>query len=281
MKLASLAPEATGLLSPAFAAGDPERYEPSTVERFVDACPEPVDLGPAAACVAEVIASTAPESPQADARLAPALHGALPITRRTAADPGVWRYLTVVAFPEYVRHRWGHRTWATTRGRFWRPGMRPDSNALGRLWWIAELTRDRADYELTVRVLARTTVANVLFTRRMSHHRPLVAAFVRVLADAPATVVEAAATRLSADLSTRVLEALDERALVTSLRGIRADVEAGALRAGRIFATARSSRKASCRSSPGSWLGDSRHVWCQGLLRAIALGSAAVIGGTA
>lgn len=81
-----------------------------------------------------VIATTVPfDAAAIDAALACALHRALPLSRRLAADWGLWRYLAVVHRPDIVRHRWELRSWTTMRDRFWRGGTRPGSNVFGRL----------------------------------------------------------------------------------------------------------------------------------------------------
>src|SRR5690348_3937505 len=45
------------------------------------------------------------ERSRADAWLAPRLHAALRLTRREAADRGVWNYLALVQLDDYVRWR--------------------------------------------------------------------------------------------------------------------------------------------------------------------------------
>jgi hypothetical protein len=166
-----------------------ERYAREVVERFDEA-----DL-------------------QMDAFAAPAFHAALPLTRREAADPAPFRYLAIVRHPEVVRHRWPYRSFATMRQRFVRHGTRHDANAFSRWWWIAELTRDGSDYELTRSVLARSSLATHLFSRHLCHHRPAIQACIDVLGEAPGAEVEATLRIVGKALSTRVFEAMTREEL--------------------------------------------------------------------
>ena len=127
--------------------------------------------------------------------------------------------------PDFVRHRWENRAWATMRTRFWMPGTRPDSNAFSRLWWIAELTRDGDSCDLTRRVLARQSLANSIFVRNFSFYRPAVGAFAFVLEYASAEVLEAVARRFNAVLSTNTLEGQSTEKLAELLKDIRQEVD--------------------------------------------------------
>src|SRR5690606_3886261 len=115
-----------------------------------------------------------------DAAVAPEIHQSLPLSRRVASDPGVWRFLTVVHRPDYVPHRWAMRSKAQMVRRYWDFGTRPDSNAFARLWWIAELTitKDASGdpYHLTRRVLGAQPLATAIFTRTLSQYAPAVSA---------------------------------------------------------------------------------------------------------
>ncbi|RMG97525.1 MAG: hypothetical protein D6705_08570 [Deltaproteobacteria bacterium] len=217
LRLARLVPEARAfVLTPEFVRGE-RAYDPDELAQWCDDADEDVDLEPFVASVEEVLASAEPGTAKVDALAAPKIHRALPISRRTAADPGIWRFLAVGVAPGLVRHRWPVRTLATTRRRFWAPGMRHDSNTIGRLWWIAELTRNGDDYGLTRSVLESSNLATLLFVRRIGHHRPIVAGFVRFFARADAPAVEPLVARFSAVASTCALDALDADTVVAIL----------------------------------------------------------------
>lgn len=71
-----------------------------------------------------------------DAEQAIDLHQTLILPRRVAADRMVWPWLASLAFPEYTARRYsGARI---NRDRF---GTDLNKNAIGRLWWGAELSR--------------------------------------------------------------------------------------------------------------------------------------------
>jgi len=191
--------------------------QPGAIERWPESAwlplvvdpPRGIDLGALDAVIAELVQRFERFDAAMDAWLAPRLHRALPMSRREAAEPGVWRYLSVVHGPELVRHRWENVSWPLTRARFWSTGTRHTSNPYARLWWIAEMTREAHDYALTERALARQSLAIQLFVRAWSAHRPAVAACVDGLGDAPGEVVERVARELSRHLGTVTLEALD------------------------------------------------------------------------
>ncbi|MEM6954545.1 MAG: DUF6339 family protein [Myxococcota bacterium] len=149
-------------------------------------------------------------SPLMDPVLAVALHRALPLGRREAADPGPWRYLAVAYAPHVVRHRWTYRGFDGMRSRFWSAGFRFDSNAFSRWWWVAELTRKGDDYALTRAALESSVLSTHLFTRALAWHRPTLAACIRQLRGAGPADVERALRTLGKLLSVRVPEAMSE-----------------------------------------------------------------------
>jgi len=222
--LRALHPDGRRLVVPELASGERDRWPEAAYAGLVRELPTRVELDDLDAAVDAVLADFAPYDAAIDARAAVALHRALPLSPREAAEPGVWRFLAVIHRPDFVRHRWENRSWKTMRTRFWRIGTRPDSNALARLWWIAELSRRGRDYATTERVLSRQPLANNLFVRDMASYRPLVHAYVEALHDAPSGVIEACTRALQRRLSLVVLESLDEAELTALLRELRARV---------------------------------------------------------
>ncbi|MEZ4444868.1 MAG: DUF6339 family protein [Polyangiaceae bacterium] len=221
MILARLHPDARRLVTPELMSGVVDRWsERAYAELLRDADVE-LELGALDAAIDRVLAIHARFEPAIDAALAEPLHRALPLSRRHASDPGIWRFLTVVHRPDVVRHRWENRSLALTKRRYWTPGTRPDSNTLARLWWIAELTRDGDDYALTTRVLERPALATALFVRQLGWYRPAVAACADGLSDAPSLVIDGTMRLLGKALSTIVVESRREEellSLVTELR---------------------------------------------------------------
>lgn len=147
----------------------------------------------------------------ADIWLAPRLHYALRLSRRQAADRGLWRWLGCVFAPDLVRWRWGSpdkesrdpKSAANTErfvGLYYK-------HALARLWWMAELFRDGPDYDFVAAALGNPDIPNNLFRMDVAYHRPTALAAVRVLdgktgrqANALAKAVNSAATTLVIDV---------------------------------------------------------------------------------
>lgn len=208
------------LVTPELGRGEIERYPEEVVRGFVEPLPRVIELDAFDEAITEILASTTKwESGEIDPRAAIEIHRALPLSRREAGDWGVWRYLAVVHRPDFIRHRWEFRSWATIQARFWRPGTRPDSNTIGRLWWVAELSAVDGDYELTRRVLVTQSLTKSIFIRNLSDYRPAVQAAVEVLEGEPTEVAERVLLRLHRYLSTMPLEGLTREELVGVIRG--------------------------------------------------------------
>lgn len=222
MKLYRLGAEAQHLVTRELASGAIARLSEVTYSQFIEETEVPIELDAFDAVAEDLLRSTVRHDTGFDRVAAPALHRALPLSRREAALPGVWRYLAVVHRPELVRHRWEDRSWATTRTRYWALGTRPDSNAFYRLWWIAELTRDGDSYTLTEDVLDRQPLATQIFIRQFSHYRPAVVAFMQVMQDAASPDIERVAKELYGRLSTLILESMSADELQTLIRELAA-----------------------------------------------------------
>lgn len=216
--LFSLQSSAMALLTDDFVDGALARWPEEAWQPHAEDTEREVDIAELLGTIDELLQETKPQDPGLDIEGAARLHRALPVDRRIASDPGIWRYLAIVARPELVRHRWRTDQPSTRRSRFWGFGTRPDSNAFCRLWWIAELTRSGDDYQLTGRILRNYTLTTALFVRELAEHRPLLEAAVEVLGDAPASVVDPAMKRMQARLSISTLERLKKEELITLLR---------------------------------------------------------------
>jgi hypothetical protein len=220
-KLLRLTNDGQRLATPDLASGETEQWGEATWLDVVAAFSRDVALGPLHKALDGISKRFEPFDTAIDGALAPELHRALRLTRREAADLGLWRFLTVVARPDFVRHRWEYNSWAQMRARFLRGGTRPDSNALCRLWWIAELTQSENDYSLTERVLRSQSLANAIFVRSLSFYRPAIAAIVEVLGGEAAEEVERRMVLLTRWLAVTPLEGLSFEQLVARLRSLR------------------------------------------------------------
>lgn len=116
-------------------------------------------------------------SSELDTWLAPRLHAALRLPPRVAADPDLWRWISIELMADYIheRHAKDGRVIA------WRfTGSDRLRNAAARLWWIAELTRNGPDYSMVRSALSRVRVAEFALELKYSWFRPAAIAFVRV-----------------------------------------------------------------------------------------------------
>ncbi|WP_239527742.1 DUF6339 family protein [Haloferax volcanii] len=158
-----------------------------------------------------------------DGALAEEIHRALDITRRTAGDPGLWHWLAVVRYPELVRHRWEYRSEEAMREKFLGAGSDLYSNAIHRLWWIAELTSCDGGYSTTDAVFANQTMVNKVFDRWFARYQPAVRAMCDELADEPSRVIDETTRRFNHALTNVQLEGLSENEAREMVRQIVAE----------------------------------------------------------
>lgn len=120
-----------------------------------------------------------------DRKAAPAVHQAVDISRREAADSGIWHDLAIRQFPEFVRHRWKYGGTQAMKKKFWTYGVPLDSvsNTFERLWWIAELTRDGDDYTYTRRAFGNRRLCFRVFDIQLGRYKPAARACIEVLHD--------------------------------------------------------------------------------------------------
>ena len=159
-----------------------------------------------------------------DGALARDVHECLDVARRTAGDPGLWHWLAVVRYSEFVLHRWQFNSEAAMREKFLGAGSDLYSNAIHRLWWIAELTHDGDDYSLTDAVLANQTMVNKVFDRWFARYRPAVVAMCDELSDEPSWVIDETTRKFNHALTNIQLEALNEDEARHMIRQIVDDV---------------------------------------------------------
>lgn len=155
-----------------------------------------------------------------DGELVEPVHRGLDISRRVAGDPGLWHWLAVSRYPEFVRHRWQFNSEEAMREKFLGAGSDLYSNALHRLWWIAELTCEGDDYSTTQTVFSNQTMVNKVFDRWFARYRPAAIAMCDELADEPSWIIDETTNRFNHATTSVQLEALtesDARELVTEI----------------------------------------------------------------
>ncbi|NVB39845.1 hypothetical protein G6O69_18525 [Pseudenhygromyxa sp. WMMC2535] len=201
-----LGPTGRRLVTPELAKGELDTHPREVWAPHCDLLERDHPLDELGEAIARLQAEIPAHSTELDARAAPLIHQALPLSRREAADTGIWRFLAVVVHPAFIRHRYEFQSWTTMRARFWRAGLRHDSNTFSRLWWIAELTRLEDDYSLTKRAFASQSLAIQVFIRSFAHYRPAAAACIDALEEQPTAIIERVLPRFHANLSTVALE---------------------------------------------------------------------------
>lgn len=121
------------------------------------------------------------EPNKSDAWLAPRVHAALRLFRSEVAVLGMWEYLTVCVpqIRAYVIWRWGGENGEVNDLlRVWGRDRR---NALARLWWSAELTRNGPDYSPTEDLFISQDAVNYLTDTLMFNNRPAAIAFTKIV----------------------------------------------------------------------------------------------------
>lgn len=206
-----LTEEGRRLVSREFLEGEAE-IESDAIEDHVEPLPgaPSADLQQLDTRVRAVIREYGEFDTSMDKVLATDVHRLLDVTRRVAADPGLWHWLAIVRYPDFVRHRWEYRSEEAMREKFLGAGSDLYSNAIHRLWWIAELTSDGEDYTLTETVFSNQTMVNKVFDRWFARYQPAVVAICDELADEPSRVMDETTRRFNHALTNVQLEALSE-----------------------------------------------------------------------
>ncbi len=156
-----------------------ETFPSAELLRYAKSFERPIPLDPLLSCLAEAKRLFA-EHPadQSDGWLAPRVHATLRLSRREAADMEVWEFLTL-AIPEvreYVLWRWATNETLRDPKRIFGSDRR---NALARLWWVAELTRNGKDYAVTETAFqVGQDLINYITDVAFAHNRPAAIAYV-------------------------------------------------------------------------------------------------------
>ena len=216
------------LVSDPFLKGEAE-IDSDELAEFVEPMPgEPTaDLEALDEVVNRVVSNHSRYDTAMDGALAADVHRYLDVSRRVAGDPGLWHWLAVERYPHFVRHRWKYRSKTAMREKFLGAGSDLYSNALHRLWWIAELTQDEStgSYEVTDLVFGNQTIVNKVFDRWFARYEPAAVAMVREIADEDSGVVDEATNQFNHALSSVQLEGLDESEAEEMVREIVEDVK--------------------------------------------------------
>jgi hypothetical protein len=187
-----------------FVSGIPDAVYSSTVD-----LKRLVDLEPLGQVIDHAMKEFGHRNIESDAWLAPRVHATLRLQRLEAADRRIWDYLSIIAFPDYVKWRW-LKNGKINLDRVAGPDHR---HALARLWWSAELTRNGPDYGPTVKVFGLQTAVQFILELKAFCNRPAALGFVEFLSTAKNggwvgdEEVKKYANALNFALSTTVLDA--------------------------------------------------------------------------
>jgi len=220
-KLKRLTEDGRRLIGDSFLLGD-DSLDEDDLSDYVEPLPgnPTADLSALDTVVDRVVSEHSMYDTSMDAALASNVHQHLDITRRTAGDPGLWHWLAVVRYPHFVRHRWEYHSEEAMREKFLGAGSDLYSNAIHRLWWIAELTHEGDGYSLTNTVFSNQTMVNKVFDRWFARYRPAVVALCDELADEPSWVIDETTRRFNHALTNVQLEGLgqsDARELIRQI----------------------------------------------------------------
>jgi len=200
-RLKILLPEAQIVLTPEFLLS----ATVVDVSKFTKDFPRDIDVETFTDVIHEAMHRFEDASVASDAWLAPRVHASLRLSRREAAEGGIWEYLAVAIVPQYVRWRWRGKEKGTARKRY---TGRLDEQAIARLWWGAELTRNGPDYTPTTEAFKNQDVPNTWFRLNLFHHKPAIQAAVRFVATKSSDETNRIAKLVDLALKTTALDAI-------------------------------------------------------------------------
>ncbi|KAB7518832.1 DUF6339 family protein [Halosegnis rubeus] len=225
-----------------------------TLRPYLQPLGRSIDLSPVDERIKEIRASDEIEEQSSliDAKLAPTLHRTLDLTRNEAADAGLWHYLCIVRFPDFVHYRWDHVFDPESPGnmeeKFLKAGTDAYSNALHRIWWGAELTYEEGesgdvedrDYSRTKKVLSFQELANDILDHDFARYTPVTHACGDLLchekinqikedgayANPPSNsnIVSRTTTLLREELTVRRVEMMEKDDIVETIKDLRDEV---------------------------------------------------------
>ena len=217
-KLFFLKPQFKQSLSAEFFESDSRT---SNLDQYLEPFGRDLDLEPLVTIVDKAMQKFDSERSKSDSWLAPRVHATLRLSRREAGDRRLWSYLAAGPLFKYVHWRWRQDKKASGKFpvRFF-GAMR--EQAISRLWWGAELTRNGRSYENTVKFFSNTDVPNSWMNLQAMQHRATAIAAVSFIYDRHVEGVPVGdrhrdlSKSFNAALTTTVLDAIAENPLSDS-----------------------------------------------------------------
>lgn len=210
MKLKKLKKEALKHTDDSFFKGERE-IEDETLEKYVESGETEVDYKKLREVLEEAMLDFMEGENNIDAEVAPKIHQIFDLTRREAAQPAVWNYLSINFCPEFVRYRWT----SCSEDRFVADRTLME-NAFSRLWWVAELTERNNAYEHT-RIALRegnSEIAQSIVTdNNFSHYEKLLPYAIEAVEDENNELAAKYGEILNRRFAVRLLESLNKKEL--------------------------------------------------------------------
>jgi hypothetical protein len=208
------------LVTEEFLSGEKENLRREEYESYLEGVDTNLNLEEFDEAINSVIQETQSHRAEVDQMAAPKIHRTLPLTRREAADEGIWHYLTVIHRPDFVRHRWEYNSRSYMEKRFF-GGGEWDTNTFYRLWWAAELTQKDGDYSTTKDMLDKQSLVRAIFDRDLCMYRPAALACVKALHGSRQEVIEETMKRVNRRLTTVQLESRDRKQITVIVQNTR------------------------------------------------------------
>lgn len=204
-ELQELTPTGQALLGEAFFDGE-ERITEDDLGPYLNGTGIYLNLSPLDTLLEDLVEEEQLKGnkPAIDGEIAPAVHDILDLSRREASIDGIWHYLTVLRYPEFVRYRWDSKMGE----KFLKGGEDIYSNALHRLWWMAEISRDGTDYDRTEQMLSMQELANDIADRWFARYRPITHACIDALRPEAVESFEPANSAIASKTTTKLREKL-------------------------------------------------------------------------
>ncbi len=155
------------------------------LDGYVQDLPRSVDVEPLVRVVQTAMRIFPHGDEASDGWLAPRVHAALRLFRSEAADQGIWDYLSVLVLRDYIIWRMADKDGLVNDiDRIIGPFRH---QAVARLWWAAELSRNGADYGPTEAAFSSQDAVNYLTNVNAFHNRPAALAYIRFISHTSAT----------------------------------------------------------------------------------------------
>lgn len=222
-QLQRLVEAGTGVVSREFLMDHVTRLDEEDYQEYVEPVERDLDLHEFDRVIDQIMDEHEAFETAIDPAVAPLIHQSLPLTRREAGDMGIWRFLTVIHRPDFVRFRWEYSSVSERKRRFLGRRWRWDSNTFVRLWWLAEQTAIGDDYDMTRNILRTQDFARAVLDRDVGKYRPAVLAAVEALEGENDLTIREVLKAFNQRLSVVYLESLSQDEIVEVLEELLAD----------------------------------------------------------